>query len=297
MPEKKRTGEVDWEDIRYFLDLSHHGTLSTTARKLKVKHSTVARSVASLEARLGRVLFERRADGYSLTAQGRRVLDDASAMDEAALSLVRRLDGGTELSGLVRLTLVRPLADSFLVDRLAAFRKRYPAIDIELIADPRLVSLARREADMAVRFGAPKDSDLIARRLGSITFGLYASPAFRDELKAGHPPSYIGFEESGDFIAEAQWLARHCGDGGFSFRTNSQTSQAAAARAGYGVALLPRYLAARDRALVPVLRGKQLLEREVWLVLSRDLRNVPRVRALADYLVELFRRERRLFAG
>jgi len=97
MPERKRTAGLDWEDIRYFVALARHGSLSGTARALRVNHATVARRVASLETKLGRSLFVRRADGYALTADGKAVLDEAQAMDEAALSVLQRLDVGTEL--------------------------------------------------------------------------------------------------------------------------------------------------------------------------------------------------------
>jgi DNA-binding transcriptional LysR family regulator len=99
-------------------------------------------------------------------------------------------------------------------------------------------------------------------------------------------------------IAETAWFGRHFGDRRFSFRTNSQTTQAAAARAGYGVALLPRYIVAiHEPDLVQVSPGGRLPERDVWLLVRRDLKNVPRVRALTDYLVEVFQRERRLLAA
>jgi DNA-binding transcriptional LysR family regulator len=294
--DKKRTA-LDWEDVRYFVALARYGTLSATARALRVNHATVARRIASLETLLGRPLFDRRASGYALTVDGKAVLDEARSMDEAALSVLRRLDAGTELSGLVRLTVGRVLAERFVIDRLRTFHERYPAIDLEVIGGSRVVSLARREADVALRHASPKDSELVARRVATITFGLYASPAYRDKLKAGDTPEFIGFDEESDFVAEAAWLARRFGDRRFSFRTNSQTTQAAAARAGYGVALLPRYVAADDQGLVQVLPGERLPERDVWLLIRRDLTKVPRVRAVTDHLFDMFRRERRLLAG
>ena len=298
MPDKKRTARLDWEDVRYFVALARHGTLSSTARSLRVNHATVARRIASLETLIGRPLFDRRAKGYVLTAEGKAVLKEASVMDEAALSVLRRLDAGTELSGLVRLAAGPVLAERFLIDRLRAFHERYPAIDLEVIGGSRVVSLAKREADVALRYGTPKDSELVARRVATITFGLYASTAFRDKLKAGQPLVFIGFDEESDFITEAKWLARQFGDRRFSFRTNSQTTQAAAARAGYGIALLPRYIvAAHEPDLVEVSLGGRLPERDVWLLIRRDLKNVPRVRAVTDYLVEVFQRDRRLLAG
>jgi DNA-binding transcriptional LysR family regulator len=294
--DKKRTA-LDWEDVRYFVALARYGTLSATARALRVNHATVARRIASLETLLGRPLFDRRASGYALTVDGKAVLDEARSMDEAALSVLRRLDAGTELSGLVRLTVGRVLAERFVIDRLRTFHERFPAIDLEVIGGSRVVSLARREADVALRYGSPKDSELVARRVATITFGLYASPAYRAKLKAGDTPAFIGFDEESDFVAEAAWLARRFGERRFSFRTNSQTTQAAAARAGYGVALLPRYVAADDQGLVQVLPGERLPERDVWLLIRRDLTKVPRVRAVTDHLFDMFRRERRLLAG
>src|SRR5215469_12180072 len=194
MPDKKRT-DLDWEDIRYFVALARHLTLSATARALRVNHATVARRIASLETLLGHPLFDRRASGYALTVEGKALVNHASAMNEAALSILRRLDAGTELSGRVRLAAGRVLAERFLIDRLRAFHERYPAIDLEVIGGSRVVSLAKRGADLALRYGSPK---------------------------------------------EAQWLERHFGSSRFSFRTSSQTTQAAA-RAGYGIALLPKY--------------------------------------------------------
>ena len=298
MSVKKRTDRLDWEDVRYFVALARHGTLSATARALRINHATVARRITSLERLIGRALFDRRAKGYVLTVEGKAVLNDANAMDEAALAVLRRLDAGTELNGLVRLAAGRVLAERFLIDRLRRFHERYPAIDLEVIGGSRVVSLAKREADIALRYGSPKDSELVARRLAKITFGLYASSAYRDRLNAGQEPAFIGFDQDSDFVAEAGWLARHFGHSRFSFRTSSQTTQAAAARAGYGVALLPRYVVAiHEPDLVEVSLGERLPERDVWLLIRRDLTKNPRVRAVADYLTEVFHRERRLLAG
>ncbi|WP_315805401.1 LysR family transcriptional regulator [Bradyrhizobium sp. SZCCHNS3002] len=297
MPDKKLTDDLDWEDVRYFLALGRHCSLSATARALRVTHATVSRRVTRLEALLGRPLFERRAGGYSLTLDGKAVFDEATAMDNAASSVLRRLDESTGLSGLVRLTAGRSLAEGFLVERLDGLRRRHPAIDIEIIGDVRLLSLARGEADLALRFGKPKNSELAARRVGTIAFGLYIASSLRYGSDVATRLPLIGFDKAGDSIAEAEWLARHFAGRRFSFRGNSQAAQAAAARAGFGIALLPRYLAANDPRLAEIACDKPLLERELWLLFRSDLRRVARVRAVADYLIELFRREGPRFLG
>jgi molybdate transport repressor ModE-like protein len=297
MPVSRQTRDLDWEDLRYFLALTRHGSLSAAARGLHVTHATVSRRVTSLEAMLGRPLFERRADGYALTAQGKELLDEASVMEEAALSVLRRVETGNELNGVVRLTANRTLADRFLIDRLRKLHDCYPGLNLELIGDARVVSLARREADIALRLGTPKDSDLMTRKVATIAFGLYASPAYCDKLACGDKPEFIGYDRDSDFIFEASWLTHQFPDARFTFRTNSQTSQAAAARAGYGVALLPQFLAASDPGLVAVEFGDLLPDREVWLLIRRDVGKAPLIRAVADSLIEIFRRERHLLAS
>jgi DNA-binding transcriptional LysR family regulator len=297
MPIRKHTPDLDWDDLRYFVALTRHGNLSATARDLRVTHATVARRVTSLEALLGRTLFERRAEGYALTSEGAALLDEANTMEQAALAVLRRINTSSELHGLVRLTTSRVLADNFFVDRLGELHERYPGLDLELIGDARVVSLAKREADIALRLGPPKDSDLIARRVAAIAYGLYASPAYRNKLETGQAAAFIGYNRDNDFMFEASWLTRQFPAARFVFRSNSPTSQAAAARAGYGVALLPCYLAAADPGLVQVQLAESIPTREVWLLIRADVAKAPPIRAVADHLIEIFRRERHILAN
>jgi DNA-binding transcriptional LysR family regulator len=95
MPDRKRTPDLDWQDVRYFVALARYGTLAATARALRVNHATVARRIENLEALLGCSLFERRPEGYALTVEGKAALAEAAVMDAAALSLRDRLKAGT----------------------------------------------------------------------------------------------------------------------------------------------------------------------------------------------------------
>lgn len=286
---------VDWEDVRFFVALVRHRSLSATARALRVNHATVARRVAGLEAALGAALFERRPGGYELTDAGRRALDGASVMEGAAETLPRLESATRPLAGLLRLTATPTLTDSFLIRQLAVFHARHPALDIELIADHRSLSLPRREADIALRLGRPDDGELIARRLVTIRFAFYATPAWRDRIADGAAPAFVGFDEANAAVPEAAWLASRFPAGRLAMRSNSHRSQAIAARAGYGVALLPRFLGAGEADLVPIALAAAPPDRALWLLTRRDIRLVPRIRLATDFLVDLFGRERNLF--
>ncbi|MCG5238184.1 LysR family transcriptional regulator [Azospirillum doebereinerae] len=282
MTVQKQTAFLNWDDVRVFLELARTGSLSAAARALRISHATVGRRVAALEADLGRTLVERRVDGYTLTAEGEAVFVLANGMDERALAILRR--GGHEqgLTGTVRLTATQALADRFLVPRLGPFHARHPGIDLEVTVDNRALSLARREADLAIRLARPEHGDLIARRLATIVYGLFAMPGARD--------AWIGYDEALADLPEAVWLARHGAGRRVAFRSNSVQAQLAAAKAGFGAALLPVWLAAGEPELV-ALPMPEPLAREAWLVLHRDMKEVPRVRAVIEHLVALFSAE------
>src|SRR5690242_6236381 len=168
MTDKKRSAReqaVDWEDIRFFTALARHGTLAATARSLKVTHATVARRLANFEAALGRPLFTRGAGGFALNAAGAAALAEAAQMEMAACALADRREVAGTISGSVRVTLARVLADGFLAERLSPLQARHPELDIELVATSRNLSLALREAEIALRLARPVSGELLAPRV------------------------------------------------------------------------------------------------------------------------------------
>lgn len=302
MAEQKRTNipprtiELDWEDLRFALALARHGSLSAAARALRVNHATVSRRIDRLQTAIGQLLFDRRKEGYRLTDTGQMVLDQLARMDEAVLSLLS-LPLQVEEGGLVRLAVARVLADGFMVDRLGELRQRLPSTDIEIIGESRLLSLARREADIAIRLGQPKDDELTSRKIGEIGYGFYAAPSYLAELAADAPLQFVGFDPDSEFVMEAAWMKREFPGQRIAFRSNSQASQAAAARAGFGIALLPHYLAAEDADLEPAPIEADTPTREVWMVMRSELAGKPKIRAVAEEISELFFREKNLLLG
>lgn len=286
---------LDWEDIRVFIALARHGSLSAAARALSVNHATVARRLSSLEQALGDKLVERRPDGYVLTPSGTHVLALASDMDAAAASLFRGGQSGGPSSGLVRINATPSLMQGFLVTRIATLVGRYPALDIELATNTRSISLERREADIALRLGRPDDGDIIARRLLSLGYGLYGSAAWSRRINAGETPVFAGFDEANAHLPEAIWLDQHFPRARMAFRTNSQFAQAAAARADAGIALLPHFIARADDTLVLCHLGTEPPSRDLWMLTRRQERRPAPIQIVKEYLKEIFLSERALF--
>ncbi len=284
---------LDWDDLRVFLELARTGSLSAAARSLRLSHATVGRRLAALEEALGQTLVERRPDGYVLTGEGEGVRKLVEAMDERAQAIRRREGngegGGAGLTGTVRLTMTQALADRFVIPRLGPLRAAHPRLDLEVIADNRTLSLARREADLAIRLARPQRGDLVGRRLATLGYGLYAAPDAPDAL--------IAYDESMAELPEALWLDRHGGGRRVAFRSNSVQGQLAAAVAGFGIAFLPCLLADGMPGLERHPLPGPPLTREAWLLVHRDRRDVPRVRAVIGHLVAVFSAERTRLEG
>lgn len=293
MAEKKRT-EVDWQDIRVFLALGRHGSLSGAARALSVNHATIARRIQSLEATLGEKLVERRPEGYILTAAGTRALAAAGDMEAAAQTLGRGGEDGS-LKGLVRVNAPPALSQGFLIARLATLPTLHPGLDIDVATDLRSISLERREADIAIRLGRPMDGDFIARRLGTMAYGFYGTPAICERVEDGADPVFVGFDEVNADIPEAAWLARAHPAARVAFRANNHVSQATAAHAGAGLALLPHYIGRKEPGLRQC-RLEPLPEpREIYLLTRRQDRKDPAIGAVVDHVLRIFADERALF--
>ena len=282
MTDRFRT-DVDWEDLRFFAAVARRGSLSAAARALGVNHATVSRRVAAIEAALGARLLERRPSGYAPTARGRDALEAVAGM-EAAASAIGRDRPADAIAGLVRITATPSLADWFLLPCLSQLQQSHPALDLELVADSRALSLPRHEADLALRLARPRDGGLIARRVATLGYGFYASRDVAARIAAGAPPNFVGFDEGNAHVPEAAFLTRHFPRTRLRFRTNSQIAQAAAARDGWGIAMLPRFLGAADARLTPVAIEPVPPDRDLWLLMRRDGAHAPPVRVVADFL-------------
>jgi len=274
---------ADWESLRSFAAFIDAGSLSGAARALEVTHATIGRRLQQLEQALGAPLFSRRADDIELTRLGETVLAAARAMQEQTRQLARSLAGeDLRLEGKLRLACTDAIGTLFLAPRLPTLLDRWPALDVEFTMGHQTVSLARREADLALRFARPQDGELIAHPLGTMRFYLCGTPehvaAWRRDRKT---VPFVGYDDGLPDIPETRWIAEHAAGNPVRFRSSSLMAQCMAARAGVGMALLPGYLVAPELQTVD---ATPQLEREMWAVFHRDLKAVPRLRAVLEWL-------------
>jgi DNA-binding transcriptional LysR family regulator len=286
---------LDWDDLRFFLAIARMRSLSAAARELRVTQSTVGRRLASLESGLGAWLLHRTPEGYVPTLAGDAIMAQAERVEAEVLAVERTVGGrDAQLEGVVRVTAVDTLASHVLVPCFAALQAGSPEIALELVADVRHLSLAMREADIAVRLAPFEGHDLVVRRIGLLAHGLYASPAYLE--RHGEPDFGAGCAghrlvaglDAVEVPQLAGWLAAIAPRATVALRTDSPEAQLQGALRG---ACLPRL---RGDAAGAQLRRLEPPEAEaaavgIWLAVHKDNRRIPRIRLVLDAVVAAFR--------
>ena len=276
---------ADWEDLHHFVTLAREGTLSAAARTLRVDHATVARRVAALETSTGLKLVDRRARATTLTDDGKRIAAVAAPMEETAFAVGRAAQAAKPgVDGEVSVSAPPNFASSVIAPQLVRLRQQHPGIRIKLIGEKRQASLSRREADIALRLMRPVEAGLFVRKIGSFGFSLYGAPNYLEKTPP-HALAFIGYDASMAASPQEIWLRTIVGEREVVLRTNDLETQVAAARAGLGVAALPHYLGDRDPYLQRHVVTQKPVSRDVRLAVHRDLRQVPPVRAVMEFLV------------
>lgn len=294
----------DWDDLRFFLAVARAGRLTVAARRLGADHATVSRRITALETALKAKLFERRPQGYGLTEHGERLLAKAEAMETEALAAASEIGGADlALSGAVRIGAPDGFGSVFLGPRMARLAESYPDLEIQLIATPRLLSLSKREADIAISLAPPKEGKIVARKLTDYRLRLYAS---RDYLARHAPPQQpedlfdhviVGYIDDLIFTPELDYLDEVAKGLRAQVQSSNILAQMNAAVAGAGICVLPDFLAAREPSLVCVLPDQVALTRSFWLIVHADLKDVARVRAIVEFLVRETKANRAAFLG
>ena len=175
------------------------GTFAAAGDILNMSQSGVSRSIARLEARLGIRLLERTTRSVSLTEEGRRFYEQVmpllAGLEEAAASAAQ---GTTAVRGRLRVNLDPYFSRLILGPNLGAFLESHPQLQLELITTDRLGDLVADGFDLAVRFGHPRPSTLVARKLLDTRIVTVAAPAYLE--RHGHPQDPRELEQEGHHV-------------------------------------------------------------------------------------------------
>ena len=282
----------DWDDVRIFLAIVEHGSLSAAAESLDINQSTVSRRVTALEDSLDVALFERnRGSRWAVTAAGEQMLAAAELMNDSAYMIVREVvRNSTEVRGHVSVTFADVGARYLAVPALASLANKYPELRLTMNVSNDLLDLSSREADVALRIADDVPQDMLATRICTVSIGIYGTRDWYERYKTGERRlPMITWIKDGDFgglISDMQneWDVR--------YRSNNTQAMLEFARAGLGVAPLSCYEAGglpelHRFEMFPLIPGPGL-----WVLSHSDLRTTARVRLVRDALVEELMKEK-----
>lgn len=283
----KEFTQIDWDDLRHFLALAQAGTFLGAARQIGVEHATISRRVTALEKDLGRKLVDRRGRRIILTGDGEQVAKHAALVAQQ-MAVIEQLGraSATETRGHVRISAPPALSSVLLAKPVVALRREHPGVQITLVGEKRLASLNRREADIAVRMSRPEDGDYAITKLGEMAFHLYASKAYLESVPEAQW-TFIGYDEGMNASPQQLRLTELAAGRPIAIRSSVLEFQAAAARLGGGIVLLPDF-AVTDGDGLQRIGHEHALTREIWLVVHAEIRDVPAVRVVMEALKGAF---------
>ncbi|MGI9335830.1 MAG: LysR family transcriptional regulator [Gammaproteobacteria bacterium] len=280
---------MNWHDLRFVLAAARSQTLAGAARELRVNESTVARRIAQAEHKLGARLFERTGGVLSPTEAGRLAVGSAERVEievqaiEVAIGDADRLAAGT-----VRITSVPLLVNRMLVPALPRLLDDHPDLRVELIAEPRDLSLMKGEADIALRLARPhKELRSLARRIGPLDYAVYAASHATAE-----PLPWITYEGGMTDLPQRAWIAERIARdeaGGSVLEVNDAEAILHGVKSGLGRSLLPVAVADREPGLVRVGDDGPALSRELWLMAHPELRRLMRIEMALAWIASTVR--------
>ncbi len=282
-----------WDDLRIFLQIARTGSLSGAASALGVNHSTVFRRINAFETQLGVRLFDRLPSGYALTIAGEEMQASAMRVEREIERLDLRLTGqDLKLEGTLVVTTTDTIIENLLSPHLAAFRRAYPGIVLELIIDNQNVNLSKRQADVAVRPTRNPPETLVGRRIADIAVAPYATKAYM-KGRAADPATldWLSVDESMAHLAAAKWFRDTLPDANVVLRANSLFGLLHTCAAGMGVALLPCFMADNHKRLQRIGEPIHDAGTILWLLTHEDLRHTGRVRAFMDFIAMSLRKD------
>ncbi|MGH6910631.1 MAG: LysR family transcriptional regulator [Phenylobacterium sp.] len=283
----------DWNDLKAFLAVARGGSTLAASKALNVNQTTVARRVESLEAALSLKLFERGQSGSRLTEAGQDLLAEGEKVERAAQTFENRAKAHMRgMAGSIRLTCIEILANMAVTPAIAEFRKQHPEVQIDLMVTDQPLDLQAGEADLAVRaVQTLPNSDLIAKKIVDYEFALYCSRDYAERM--GVPAAIedlvnhdlIGGDAGLDTVPAMIWMFQQVDGKAPVTRSNSMSNLVHAVRAGMGIAPLPCAVADADSRLVRCSESIESAVSTSYILLRRELKDTPRVRALIDFLV------------
>ena len=281
-------GTADWDLLQSLHAVLEAGSFSAAARLRRLTQPTLGRHIDQLERQLGAPLFIRSPRGLQPTDLALAMRPHLADMHAASAAAGRDVAAVADGAGVVRVAASEIIGVEVLPTILARFREAHPAICVELAVSNKLEDLTRRDADIAVRMARPTQNAIVAKKVGELGMGFYATPGYIQSH--GEPQgledlerfTLIGYDRVSPPVDDID-IGRPITRDIFAYRSDSDMAQLAAIRAGFGLGVCQHQIGRRS-GLVPVLSGVFQFKLDIWICMHETLRGSPRMRLMFDHL-------------
>ena len=286
---------LNWNDLRYFLEVARRGRLLGAARKIGVNHTTVARRIAALEDSLEVLLFEKTKDGYLLSQAGESLLPLAEQMENATNFAKEQVQvSGHTLTGNLRVGAPDGFGNAFLAGRIAPFMRDNPELTVELVPVPLPHNLIKREVDISISLEAMKRPNIYVKKITDYKLFLYSSKKYLKENKINFKgPDAIAHKTFANYIIDILYtnqlnFNQHISEAITSqFQSSTVLAQYEFVANGGGLGVLPYFMAWKDKRLVPILTSRYCFVRSYWLRIPQELKRLARIQSLQNFILKL----------
>lgn len=284
---------MDFNEAAVFVKVVQAGSFSAAARQLGLPTSTISTRVSRLEQRLGITLLQRTTRKLHLTEAGTAYYHHASVGLGYMLEAEAAVDEARQQpQGRLKVTAPADLGDNLLAGLIEHTQRELPALEVELLLTDRYLDLVAEGIDAAIRTGDLRDSSLVAKSLGTVRWGIFASRDYLQQAPLLEEPQHLHAHQCLQFTP----MGRDAWDlsNGHSHITiplagrslaNSIGVVRAMALNGQGVALLPTFICKPELItgdLVRVLPDWHGRADPVHLVYPRQRFMPPKLRAFID---------------
>lgn len=282
--------QISAADIEIVLALVRGVTLAGAGERLGLDASTVFRGVQRIERGLGQRLFERTRTGYEPGELARQIAQHAEEM-EAALEAARSAAEAqpARVSGSVRITTTDSLLHGLLAPALATLKDEHPLLHFELHTGNELVSLTRRDADIALRATRRAPPHLVGRNLGPIRVAVYTAKrkgAWKwSDVESGRA-DWIAVDDALPEHPSVVWRKRHLPKVVPRYRVNNIQSVLELVALGLGVGIVPIFLAQGRRDVSILTEPLADAETDLWLLTHTESRHLRRVSVTYAHLAQ-----------
>ncbi len=277
-------------DLEVLLALARGGSLARAGERLGADGSTVFRALQRMERGLGQRLFERSRSGYIATELATQLAEHAEQMEatlEAARASVEAAPAQT--SGTVRISSTDTVLHGLIAPALKPLKASHPLLNFDLHTGNELISLTRRDADLAVRATKRPPQHLVGRQLGPIRVALYTAKrgGVRDWADVQNERiDWVAPDEALPEHPSVLWRKRHFPKVKPRYQVGSILSALELVALGLGVGVLPLFLAEERRDLLRLSEPLDEAETELWLLTHPESRHLRRVATVYAHLAE-----------